>query len=41
MNLIAFARRTTVDLVDFARKKARKAAGTRKRLFEELRVLTT
>ena len=41
MNLIAFAMHTTADLVDAAWKAARTAVGTRKRFFEELRVITT
>jgi hypothetical protein len=41
MNLIAFAMHTVADLVDAAWKAARAAVGTRKRFFEELRVLTT
>ena len=41
MNLIAFAMHTVADLVDIAWKEARKAVGTRKRFFEELRVITT
>jgi Transposase DDE domain len=41
MNLIAFAMHTVADLVDAAWKAARTAVGTRKRFFEELRVLTT
>jgi Transposase DDE domain len=41
MNLIAFAMHTVADLVDAAWKAARKAVGTRKRFFEELRVITT
>ena len=41
MNLIAFAMHTTADLVDAAWKAARAAVGTRKRFFEELRVITT
>jgi hypothetical protein len=41
MNLIAFAMHTVADLVDAAWKEARAAAGTRKRFFEELRVITT
>jgi hypothetical protein len=41
MNLIAFAMHTVADLVDAAWKAARTAVGTRKRFFEELRVITT
>ena len=41
MNLIAFAMHTVADLVDAAWKAARAAVGTRKRFFEELRVITT
>ena len=41
MNLIAFAMHTVSDLVDATWKAARAAVGTRKRFFEELRVLTT
>jgi Transposase DDE domain len=41
MNLIAFAMHTVADLVDIAWKAARKAVGTRRRFFEELRVITT
>ena len=41
MNLIAFAMHTVADLVDSAWQHARKAVGTRKRFFEELRVITT
>ena len=41
MNLIAFARHTLADLVDAACKAARAVVGTRKRFFEELRVMTT
>ena len=41
MNLLAFAMHTVADLVDQAWKAARAAVGTRKRLFEDLRALTT
>ena len=41
MNLIAFAMHTVADLVDAAWKAARAAVGTRRRFFEELRVITT
>ena len=41
MNLIAFAMYTVADLVDAAWRAARAAVGTRKRFFEELRVITT
>ncbi len=40
-NLIAFALHTVADLVDKAWRAARVAVGTRKRFFEELRVITT
>ena len=41
MNLIAFAMHTVADLVDDTWKAARTAVGTRRRFFEELRVITT
>ena len=41
MNLIAFARHTVADLADASWREARKAVGTRKRFFEDLRALTT
>ena len=41
MNLIAFAMHAVADLVDKAWRAARAAVGTRKRFFEELRVITT
>jgi hypothetical protein len=41
MNLIAFAMHSVADLVDAIWKAARAAVGTRKRFFEELRVITT
>ena len=41
MNLIAFALHTVADLTDAAWKAARAAVGTRKRFFEDLRVITT
>jgi hypothetical protein len=41
MNLLAFAMHTVADLADTAWKDARKAVGTRRRFFEDLRALTT
>ena len=41
MNLIAFAMHTVADLADALWREARKAVGTRKRFFEDLRALTT
>ena len=41
MNLIAFAMHTVADLADASWREARKAVGTRKRFFEDLRALTT
>jgi hypothetical protein len=41
LNLIAFAMHTVADLADLSWRKARKAVGTRKRFFEDLRALTT
>ena len=41
LNLLAFAMHTVADLVDAAWAAARKAVGTRKRFFEDLRALTT
>ena len=41
MNLLAFAMHTVADLVDEAWQAARKAVGTRKRFFEDLRAITT
>jgi hypothetical protein len=41
MNLIAFAMHTVADLADATWREARKAVGTRKRFFEDLRALTT
>ena len=39
LNLIAFAMHTVADLVDVSWREARKAVGTRKRFFEDLRAL--
>ena len=41
LNLIAFAMHTVADLADALWRAARKAVGTRKRFFEDLRALTT
>ena len=41
LNLLAFAMHTVAELVDAAWAAARKAVGTRKRFFEDLRALTT
>ena len=41
INLIAFAMHTVADLVDASWRDARKAVGTRKRFFEDMRALTT
>lgn len=41
LNLIAFAMHTVADLADASWREARKAVGTRKRFFEDLRALTT
>ena len=41
MNLLAFAMHTVADLVDTAWRAARAAVGTRKRVFEDLRAITT
>ena len=41
MNLLAFAMHTVADLVDAAWAAARKAVGTRRRFFEDLRSITT
>ena len=41
LNLLAFAMHTVSDLVDNAWAAARKAVGSRKRFFEDLRALTT
>lgn len=41
LNLIAFAMHTVADLADASWREARKAVGTRRRFFEDLRALTT
>ena len=41
LNLLAFAMHTVADLADASWREARKAVGTRKRFFEDLRALTT